>query len=110
MRPFEHTVVEGFYSYYHVEQHGFPGWFTYGRANSRSTFVELPPDAPDPALVGLGQSSAGIDLTSNIGEVRVKHDINANWRLTAGALAQRADRSISTQVNALTTSTGNYTA
>jgi len=110
VRPFDHTVVEGFYSYYHLEQHGFPGWFTYGRANAKSAFVELPPDAPDPALAGLGQSSAGVDLTSNIGEVRVKHELSANWRLTAGALDQRADRSISTQVNALTSSIGNYTA
>lgn len=110
VRPFEHTVVEGFYSYYHLEQRGFPGWFTYGRANARSAFIELPPDAPDPSREGLGQRSAGVDLTSNIGEVRVKHEINSNWRLTTGALEQRADRAISTQVNALTSSTGNYTA
>ena len=31
-RPFDHTVVEGFYSHYNLEQRGFPGWFTYGRA------------------------------------------------------------------------------
>jgi iron complex outermembrane receptor protein len=110
VRPFEHTVIEGFYSYYHLEQHGFPGWFTYGRANARSAFIELPPDAPDPSREGLGQASAGAELTSNIGEVRVRHDITSNWRLTIGALDQRADRAISTQVNALTSSTGNYTA
>jgi iron complex outermembrane recepter protein len=109
-RPFEHTVVEGFYSYYHLEQHGFPGWFTYGRANARSAFIELPPDAPDPSREGLGQASAGVELTSNIGEVRVKHEISQHWRLTIGALDQRADRAISTQVNALTSSTGNFTA
>jgi iron complex outermembrane receptor protein len=110
VRPFEHTVVEGFYSYYHLEQHGFPGWFTYGRANARSAFIELPPDAPDPSREGFGQASAGVDLTTNIGEVRVKHEITPNWRFTIGALDQRADRAISTQVNALTSSTGNYTA
>jgi iron complex outermembrane receptor protein len=110
VRPFEHTVVEGFYSYYHLEQHGFPGWFTYGRANARSAFIELPPDAPDPSREGLGQASAGVELTSNIGEVRVKQEITPNWRFTIGALDQRADRAISTQVNALTSSTGNYTA
>ena len=110
VRPFEHTVVEGFYSYYHLQQQGFPGWFTYGRANARSAFVLLPSDAPDPTTPGLGQSSAGVDLTSNIGEVRVKQDITSTWRLTAGALDQRADRAISTQVNALTSSAGAYTA
>lgn len=110
VRPFEHTVVEALYSYYHVEQHGFAGWFTYGRANARSPFVELPPDAPDPSTEGFGQSSAGVNLTSNIGEVRVKHALTSNWRLTAGLLDQRADRAISTQVNALTNSTGSYTS
>jgi iron complex outermembrane receptor protein len=110
VRPFSHTVIEAFYSYYHVEQHGFPGWFTYGRANARSAFILLPPDAPDPSREGFGQSSAGLDLTSNIGEVRVKHEINGKWRFTIGALDQRADRDISTQVNALTNTTGSYTA
>jgi iron complex outermembrane receptor protein len=109
-RPFEHTVVEALYSYYHVEQHGFPGWFTYGRPNARSAFIELPPDAPDPSREGFGQSSAGVDLTSNIGEVRVRHEINSTWRLAIGVLDQRADRAISTQVNALTSGAGNYTS
>lgn len=110
VRPFSHTVVEAFYSYYNVEQRGFPGWFTYGRANARSAFIELPGDAPDPSRQGFGQASAGLDLTSNIGQVRVKHEINSNWRLNIGALDQRADRDISTQVNALTSDAGNYTA
>jgi len=110
VRPFEHTVIEGLYSYYHLEQHGFPGWFTYGRPNARSAFIELPPDAPDPSRAGFGQESAGVDLISNIREVRVKHEITSNWRVTVGVLNQRADRAISTQVNALTSSTGNYTA
>ncbi|MEP7306455.1 MAG: TonB-dependent receptor [Acidobacteriota bacterium] len=109
-RPFAHTTIEGFVSYYNLVQHGFPGWFTYGRANARAAFVQLPEDAPDPARQGFGQSSAGLDLTSRIGEVRVKQDINANWRLSVGVLNQRTDRDISTQVNALTNSAGNYTS
>jgi iron complex outermembrane receptor protein len=109
-RPFAHTTIEGFFSYYNVVQQGFPGWFTYGRATNRSAFIELPPDAPDPARHGYGQSSAGLDLTSRIGEVRVKQDINADWRLSVGVLDQRTDRDISTQVNALTNGTGGYTA
>ncbi len=76
-RPFEHTVVEALYSYYHVEQRGFPGWFTYGRPNARSAFVELPPDAPDPSRPGFGQRSAGVDLTTHIGEVRVRQELNS---------------------------------
>jgi iron complex outermembrane receptor protein len=107
-RPFARTTVEGFFSHYRVEQRGFPGWFTYGRANNRTTFVELPPDAPDPARQGYGQSSAGLDLTSRIGQLRLKQEINANWRFNVGVLDQRTDRDISTQVNALTSSTGSY--
>ena len=110
VRPFAHTTIEGLFSYYNVVQRGFPGWFTYGRANNRATFIELPQDAPDPARQGYGQSSAGLDLTSRIGQLRVKHDINANWRLSVGVLSQRTDRDISTQVNALTNSAGNYTS
>jgi len=110
VRPFAHTTIEGFFSYYNLVQHGFPGWFTYGRANARTTFIEPPENAPDPAHQGYGQSSAGLDLTSRIGEIRVKHDINANWRLSVGVLNQRTDRDISTQVNALTNSIGSYTS
>jgi iron complex outermembrane recepter protein len=109
-KPFTRTVIEGFYSYYNVAQRGFPGWFTYGRANARSAFILLPADAPDPSQPGLGQHSAGVDLTSNIGQVRVRQEINGTWRLNVGVLNQRADRSISTQVNALTSSAGNYTS
>ena len=109
-RPFAHTTIEGLFSYYNLVQHGFPGWFTYGRSNSKNAFIELPPDAPDPSRQGYGQSSAGLDLTSRIGEVRVKQDINADWHLSVGVLDQRTDRDISTQVNALTNSTGSYTS
>ena len=49
VRPFTRTVIEAFYSYYNVDQRGFPGWFTYGRPNARSAFIQLPPEAPDPA-------------------------------------------------------------
>jgi iron complex outermembrane receptor protein len=108
VRPFANTVVEGFYSYYNVVQRGFPGWFTYGRANASSAFIVLPPEAPDPSRDGLGQESAGLDLTSNIAQLRVRHQFNSTWRLSIGLLNQRADRGISTQVNALTSSAGNY--
>lgn len=109
-RPFDRTVFEGFYSHYRLTQRGLPGWFTYGRANSRNAFIELPSDAPDPSTPGYGQSSAGLDLMTRIGQVRVKHDISANWRLSVGALDQLVTRDISTQVNALTDNAGSYTS
>jgi iron complex outermembrane receptor protein len=110
VRPFAGTTVEGYFSYYNLVQRGFPGWFTYGRANNRASFVMLPGEAPDPTVQGYGQSQAGVDLTSRIGQLRVRQDFNANWRLTAGILDQRTDRDISTQVNALTDNTGRYTS
>jgi iron complex outermembrane recepter protein len=110
VRPFAATTIEAFYSYYNVVQHGFPGWFTYGRSNNRNAFIQLPASAPDPTRRGFGQDSAGLDLHSRIGQLRVKRDINATWHVSAGALDQRTDRDISTQVNALTNSTGSYNA
>jgi iron complex outermembrane recepter protein len=109
-RPFKHTVIEGFYSRYNLIQRGFPGWFTYGRPNNRSPFILLPSDAPDPSRQGYGQTDAGLDLTTRIGQLRVRHDITANWHLSAGVLDQLVTRDISTQVNALTDNAGSYTS
>ena len=110
VRPFERTVVEAFYSHYNLEQRGFPGWFTYGRANTRTAFVLVPADAPDPARPGYGQPEAGVDLESRIGQLRVRHQVSPNWSLSVGALDQLVERDISTQVNAFTDNVGNYTA
>ena len=110
VRPFDRTVVEAFYSHYNLEQRGFPGWFTYGRANRNAAFIFVPEDAPDPAREGYGQPEAGVDLESRIAQLRVRHEFNANWRLSVGALDQLVERDISTQVNALTDNAGNYTA
>jgi iron complex outermembrane receptor protein len=58
--------------------------------------------------LGFGQSFSGVDLTSQIGEVRAKHDFSANWHLTVGVLNQLSDRNINTAVNQLTDNVGNY--
>jgi iron complex outermembrane receptor protein len=104
------TLIEGFYSHYNLIQRGFPGWFTYGRPNSRTAFIQLPSDAPDPSRLGYGQPAAGLDLTTRIGQVRARHDITRNWHLSVGALDQLVRRDISTQVNALTDDAGSYTS
>jgi iron complex outermembrane receptor protein len=109
-RPFDRTVVEIFYSHYNLAQRGFPGWFTYGRPNARATFIFVPTETPDPTIEGYGQPDAGVDLMSRIGQFRVRHQLNQNWSLSAGVLDQLVDRDISTQVNALTDNSGNYTA
>jgi iron complex outermembrane recepter protein len=110
VRPFARTTIEGLFSYYRVEQRGFPGWFTFGRSTASATFVMLPPDAPDPNTPGFGQPSSGLNLTTRITQGRVKHDFSNTWHLSTGLQFQQADRDISTQIMALTNNAGNYTA
>jgi iron complex outermembrane recepter protein len=103
VRPLENTVLETNYSYYHLIDTGYPGWFSY------SETIKLPP-APDPTDVGYGQNYAGVDLLTRMGSVRQKHDFNADWHLVVGALNQDASRNINTPVNNLTNNNGNYTS
>src|SRR5580698_10216022 len=103
IRPLENTVIETNYSYYHLVETGYPGWFSY------SETIKLPP-APDPTNVGYGQNYAGVDLLTRMGSVRVKHDFNSDWHLTVGALNQDASRNINTPVNNLTSNNGSYTS
>jgi len=103
VRPLQDTVIETNYSYYHLIDTGYPGWFTY------SEKIVLPP-APDPTNVGYGQNYAGVDLLTRTGSVRLKHDFNSDWHLVVGALNQDASRNISTPVNNLTNNNGNYTS
>jgi iron complex outermembrane receptor protein len=103
VRPFDGTVLETNYSYYHLIDTGYPGWFSY------SEKINLPP-APDPKNVGYGQNYAGVDLLTRMGSVRLKHDFNSDWHLVVGALNQDASRDINTPVNNLTTNSGNYTS
>ena len=112
-RPTEHTVIEGNYSYSNLYQHGYPGWFAYSPttlplSNPASKSILLPENAPDPTLPGYGQSFSGVDLTSKIGELRVKHDFSRYWKLAVGALDQVSDRNINTAVNQLVDNNGNY--
>lgn len=109
VRPFAKTTLDAFYELYNVQQHGFPGWFTYGRANAAAPFI-LVPEAPDPAREGYGQRDSGLDLHTRITQGRIRHDLNALWHLGVGILDQKTDRDISTQVNALTSNAGNYTS
>jgi iron complex outermembrane recepter protein len=103
VRPLADTVLETNYSYYHLVDTGYPGWFTY------SEKIILPP-APDPKNVGYGQNYAGVDLLTRTISGRLKHDFNSNWHLVVGALNQDASRDINTPVNNLTANNGNYTS
>jgi iron complex outermembrane receptor protein len=113
VRLTDRTAIEGNYSYYNLFQHGYPGWFAYAPTTTPlstpgSKSILLPPGALDPTHEGYGQSFSGVDLTSKIGEVRLKHDFSPNWRLTASALDQLSDRNINTAVNQLIDNAGNY--
>jgi iron complex outermembrane receptor protein len=103
IRPMHNTVIETNYSYYHLIDSGFPGWFSY------SEKITLPP-APDPKEAGYGQNYAGVEMLTRTGSVRLKHDFNSDWHLVVGALNQDASRDINTPVNNLTTNSGNYTS
>src|ERR1017187_526365 len=107
-RPTENTVIEGNYSYYDLYQHGYPGWFAYSPSTTASKNILLPEQAPDPTRQGYGQSFSGVDLTSQIAEVRVKHDFNSNWHVVVGGLNQIANRNINTAVNQLIDNNGDY--
>ena len=113
VRLTRNTVVEGNFSYYNLFQHGYPGWFAYAPtttplSTSGSKSILIPEDAPDPTRRSYGQSFSGVDLTSQIGEMRVKHDFNSNWHLVVGVLNQVSDRNINTAVNQLLDNNGNY--
>ncbi|MEO7205840.1 MAG: TonB-dependent siderophore receptor [Steroidobacteraceae bacterium] len=102
VRPMPDTVIETNYSYYHLIDTGYPGWFAY------SEKIVLPP-APDPTTVGYGQNYAGVDLLTRMASARLKHDFNSDWHLVVGGLNQDASRNINTPVNNLTGNNGNYT-
>jgi iron complex outermembrane receptor protein len=103
VRPFEDTVIETNYSYDHLIDTAYPGWFSYGEKI-------ILPSAPDPKNVGYGQNYAGVDMLTRLGSVRLKHDFNSDWHLVVGALNQDASRDINTPVNNLTNNNGNYTS
>jgi iron complex outermembrane receptor protein len=112
-RPTEHTAIEGNYSYYNLYQHGYPGWFAYLPATTPlsapgSTSILIPENAPNPTLQGYGQSFSGVNLNSQIGELRLKHDFSSNWHLVVGGLNQIADRDINTAVNQFVDNKGDY--
>jgi iron complex outermembrane receptor protein len=103
VRPLQDTVIETNYSYYHLIETGYPGWFSY------SEKIVLPP-APDPTDVGYGQNYAGLDLLTRTASIRLKHDFNSDWHLVVGGLNQDGSRNINTPVNNLTNNNGNYTS
>ncbi len=71
-------------------------------------FSKLPVNAPDPEREGYGQRFLGSNTNNQIAEVRVTHDFSQNWHLNLGVLHQIGVRNLTTAVNALFDSTGDY--
>lgn len=118
LRLFPHTSIGGLYSYYNLYQHGYPGWFSYNptlnptavctTAYSSKCYSSLPVEAPDPVRQGYGQRFLGSSTNNQIGEARALHDFSPDWKLRLGVLQQISVRNLTTAVNALYDSTGDY--
>ncbi len=118
IRPFAHTTIAGNFSYYNLYQHGYPGWFSYNptlnptktctTAYNSGCFSKLPVNAPDPERQGYGQRFLGSNTNNQIAEVRANHDFSENWHMFLGAFHQISVRNLTTAVNALYDSTGDY--
>jgi iron complex outermembrane receptor protein len=118
IRPFAHTTIGGNFSYYNLYQHGYPGWFSYNptlnptktctTAYNSGCFSKLPVNAPDPGRQGYGQRFLGSNTNNQIAEVRANHDFSENWHLFLGVFHQISVRNLTTAVNALYDSTGDY--
>jgi iron complex outermembrane receptor protein len=118
LRPFAHTTIGGNFSYYNLYQLGYPGWFSYNptlnpistcaTAYNAGCFSKLPVTAPDPARQRYGQRFLGSNTNNQIGEVRATHDFSPNWHLYLGVLHQISVRNLTTAVNALYDSAGDY--
>jgi len=101
----EDTTVELDAYHYNVKAYGYPGAFTYGSGNST-----ILPAAVDPTKVGYGQPNMGTNLTTDSGDIKIRHRINKDWDLVAGGLYQVADRGLYGVTNSLTNDIGNYKA
>jgi iron complex outermembrane receptor protein len=103
IRAWRNGVLELNFTDYSLKNKGYPGWFTYGQG------IALP-EAPDPERPGYGQDYAGVELRNRIGTVRLKQELNSNWRLVVGVLHQDGVRDMNTPVNNLTSNAGDYTS
>jgi iron complex outermembrane receptor protein len=127
-RPFAHTTIGGNFSFYNLWQHGYPGWFSYNSTQNPTAkcttvnpapsgykfgynsgcYSTLPVNAPDPERQGYGQRFLGSNTNNQIAEVKLTHDFSPNWHLNLGVLHQISYRNLTTAVNALFDSKGDY--
>ena len=65
-------------------------------------------NAPDPERQGYGQRFLGSNTNNQVAEVKLTHDFSPNWHLYLGVLHQISFRTLTTAVNALFDSKGDY--
>ena len=98
------TVIEADLSHYETKGFGLPGSIVYF---GQPTI--LLPKAIDPTRVGYGQPNGGVDLRTDTGLAKLKHDFGNGWRFEVGGLYQNADRGLYGITNTLTDARGDYT-
>ncbi len=100
----DRTVIEADVSHYETRGFGLPGSIVYF---SKPTI--LLPKAIDPTRKGYGQTYAGVDLKTDTGLAKLKHDLGGNWTFEIGGLYQNADRGLYGITDTLTDAKGDYT-
>ncbi len=101
----DRTVIEADLSHYETRGFGLPGSIVYFGKNTNI----LLPRAIDPTRPGYGQPYAGVDLKTDTGLAKLKHDFGGGWQLEIGGLYQNADRGLYGITDTLTDNAGDYT-
>ena len=97
------TVIETNFTHYHYVALGLPATFTL------SAGVKLP-SALDASDAAYASRNGGNNDTTDTATVRVKHDFNDNWHITAGVLRQTANRESDQPTFTLKNNAGSYTS
>lgn len=104
IHPWSRGVLQLNGSQFTAHDYGFPGNFAYG--GSKNTIF---PSAPTVTLRGLGQSWAGVDMSTRTMSARFLNTFNDNWNLTLGGLHQSVNRLMLTLTNTITDNAGDFT-
>ncbi|QCE35230.1 TonB-dependent siderophore receptor [Acetobacteraceae bacterium] len=88
-------------SQYNMSFSGLPGIFTYG------SNVKLP-NAPSAATPGFGESQGGVNASTALGIMKLKHDFNQHLHLTLGGLYQSSPSYNYSITNTILNNQGDY--
>lgn len=98
------TVIETNYIHYTGIEEGLPGSIVFD--SGKSTILPKPPSA---TTIGLGQPGAGVNLDSDTGIIKLKHQFNNDWNFEIGVLDEDAHRGLYGITNTMTNNAGAYT-